>query len=108
MDADILFSNFIVVFQLQKEMRKGVCASVREFLPPRHVRGQRSACMSKSVGTCGCEWACRPVCVCARRSRGPQVHRQSPSCSAQGPQWPLASCLGLSLGHIVVCSDQHG
>lgn len=28
LDGDILFSNLIVVFQLQKEMRKGVC--VRE------------------------------------------------------------------------------
>lgn len=37
MDGDILFSNFIVVFQLQKEMREGVCAHLYMSSFPRHT-----------------------------------------------------------------------
>ena len=37
-DGDTLFSNFIVVFPLQKEMRKRVCAVVGEFLPRAGTR----------------------------------------------------------------------
>lgn len=57
MDGDILFSYFIVVFQLQKEMRKGVCAFVREFLPQAgtHRGEERSARLSRSAGGGG-EW----------------------------------------------------
>lgn len=53
MDGETLFSNFIVVFQLQKEMRKGVCVRTGVPSPWRAHRAAcaRSTCMSKNVGS---------------------------------------------------------
>lgn len=67
MDGKILFSNLTVVFQLQKEMRRG-CVSefVCECLPRRASRPcvcVRSACMNECWGS---RWVCVGVQAGAR------------------------------------------
>lgn len=124
MDADILFSNFIVAFQLQKEMRKGVCVHLYVSSFPRQEcareRARTHTHTPRAAGRGALPWTrmggwqvdvSRRAGPCACRTQVSEAPRHSVShFSAQckdtsgGPP----PSLGCPWATLVVGSVQHG